>query len=119
MRRSIGSSRLLRCVLAALLVFAQIFAAVHAVGHLADLNTPPRAEHSASRGAPDGGVPVAERHGACLLCLVAADLSSMLPSAVPVMATAVLPSALPADPELVPGALRLPRPQARGPPASP
>ena len=61
MRRSIGSSRLLRCVLAALLVFAQIFAAAHAVGHLADLNTPTRAEHSASRGAPDGGVPVAER----------------------------------------------------------
>ena len=119
MRLSARSFHLLRSALAVLLVCAQVFATAHAVGHLGDLATLARAEDVARQATPDGGVPAAERHDACLLCLAAADLGAMLPSAFPVLAVQSVPTALPTGPELVPGALRLPRPQARGPPASP
>lgn len=61
-------------------------------------------------------MPAAERHEACLLCLAAADLVAALPPAVPVLDVDVQALTLPAAPDLVPGALRLPRPHARGPP---
>lgn len=119
MRLAARSSALLRSALALLLVCAQIFAAAHAVGHVGDLATFARAENHAAEASRDGGVPAAERHEACLLCLAAADLASVLPSVAPVLDVDVLALALPAAPDLVPGALRLPRPHARGPPVSP
>jgi hypothetical protein len=78
-----------------------------------------RGPRTSRQATPDGGVPAAERHDACLLCLAgggsghdaAADRFRCWPS--------MCPLALPAGPDLVPGALRLPRPHARGPPVSP
>ncbi len=112
------ASALLRSALALLLVCAQIFAAAHAVGHVGDLASLARDENRATQASREGGVPSAERHEACLLCLAAADLASVLPPTVPVLAVDVPALALPADSDLVPGALRLPRPHARGPPVS-
>lgn len=112
------SPALLRSALALLLVCAQIFAAAHAVGHMGDLAALARAENTVLQISPDGGVPAADRHDACLLCLAAADLAAVLPPTVPVLAVDVPALALPADSDLVPGALRLPRPHARGPPVS-
>ena len=111
------SSALLRSALALLLVCAQIFAAAHAVGHVGDLASLARGDTLVAQATRDGGVPAAERHEACLLCLAAADLVAALPPAVPVLDVYVLALTLPAAPDLVPGALRLPRPHARGPPA--
>ena len=84
-------------LLVAVLLFAQLAAGAHAVGHAAN---------------DEGGVP---KH-ACELCLAAHDLSTALPS------LAVLPPVVP--PQLVPtpapisGRASLPAPRAaqRGPP---
>jgi len=116
MRLAARSSALLRSALALLLVCAQIFAAAHAVGHIGDLAGLARADNLVTEASRDGGVPAAERHEACLLCLAAADLVAALPPAVPLLDVDVQVLALPAAPDLVPGALRLPRPHARGPP---
>ena len=53
------------------------FAAAHAVGHLGELSALAGAGAGASAAQADyeGGVPDAERHASCLLCLAAADLS--------------------------------------------
>ncbi|MCK6394668.1 hypothetical protein [Zoogloea sp.] len=110
------SSALLRSALALLLVCAQIFAAAHAVGHVGDLASLARGDTLVAQATRDGGVPAAERHEACLLCLAAADLVAALPPAVPVLDVDVQALTLPAAPDLLPGALRLPRPHARGPP---
>ncbi len=111
------SPALLRSALALLLVCAQIFAAAHAVGHIGDLAGLARADNRVAEASRDGGVPAAERHEACLLCLAAANLVAALPPVVQVLDVDVHALALPAAPDLVPGALRLPRPHARGPPA--
>ncbi len=116
MKLSARSSALLRSALALLLVCAQIFAAAHAVGHVGDLASLARGDTLVAQATRDGGVPAAERHEACLLCLAAADLVAALPPAVPVLDVDVQALTLPAAPDLVPGALRLPRPHARGPP---
>jgi hypothetical protein len=64
----------------------------------------------------EGGVPDAERHASCLLCLAAADLSSALPATPALPALESLPPA-PAG-ERPPAIVfrRLPCPHSRGPP---
>ena len=86
-------SAALRSVLALLLVCAQLFAAVHAVGHVGELSALARLGASAAQADYEGGVPDAERHASCLQCLAAADLSAALPSTPPLLAVAALPPA--------------------------
>lgn len=110
-------SALLRSALALLLVLAQIFAAAHAVGHVADLLAPSRGEAVVEASAFDGGVPEAARHESCLLCLAAAGLSAAPPPCQPMLAVALPPLPLP-DGVVLPGAARLLlRPPSRGPPS--
>lgn len=114
-------SAFLRSLLALLLVCAQVFAAAHAVGHVGELSALARIAAGASAAQADyeGGVPDAERHASCLICLAAADLTSALPS------TPALPALEPLPPPFVgelppaPAARRLPRPHSRGPPLLP
>ena len=115
MRRLHGSP-MLRSVLALLLVCAQLFAAVHAVGHVGELSALARLGASAAQADYEGGVPDAERHASCLQCLAAADLSAALPSTPPLLAVAALPPAAAGEPLPAPVFRRLPRPHSRGPP---
>lgn len=113
-------STLFRSVLALLLVCAQVFAAAHALSHVGELAELARGELSASASVPfEGGVPAAERHERCLLCLAAADLASALPSPHVFIPLQALPPANPVEPSVVLLATRLPRPHSRGPPLSP
>lgn len=108
----------LRSMLALLLVCAQVFAAAHAVGHVGELSALARlgAGVSAAQADYEGGVPDAERHTSCLLCLAAADLSAALPSTPVVPALQALPPPAVGELPLAPAAWRLPRPHSRGPP---
>lgn len=109
-------SALFRSALALLLVLAQIFAAAHAVGHVADLLAPSRGGAVVEANSFDGGVPEAARHESCLLCLAAASLSAAPPPCQPMLAVA-LPSLPLPDGVVLPGAARLLlRPPSRGPP---
>lgn len=113
-------STVFRSALALLLVCAQIFAAAHALSHVGELSGLARGDVLRVASAPyEGGVPAAERHERCLLCLAAADLASALPPSLPVLAVAALPPALPGDATFTPRAFRLPRPHSRGPPVLP
>ncbi|RTL33007.1 MAG: hypothetical protein EKK49_10315 [Rhodocyclaceae bacterium] len=112
-------SALFRSVLALLLVCAQVFAAAHAVSHVGELAGLVRDESTAASAPFEGGVPAAERHERCLLCLAAADLASALPSTPPSLPPQALPPACPADSPVVGRVARLPRPHSRGPPTSP
>ena len=117
MRSGRRPSAIFRSALALLLVCAQIFAAAHALSHVGELSLLARSETAQSASAPyEGGVPAAERHERCLLCLSAADLSSALPPSLPLRVVAALPPALPDDVSFTLPARRLPRPHSRGPP---
>ena len=119
MRSGQRPSAIFRSALALLLVCAQIFAAAHALSHVGELSLLARSETAQSASAPyEGGVPAAERHERCLLCLSAADLSSALPPSLPLRVVAALPPALPDDVSFTLPARRLPRPHSRGPPLS-
>lgn len=110
-------SALFRSALALLLVLAQIFAAAHAVGHVADLLAPSRGGAVVEASSFDGGVPEAARHESCLLCLATAGLSAAPPPCQPVLAVALPALPLP-DGVMLPGAARtLLRPPSRGPPS--
>ena len=125
--RRLRASAALRSVLALLLVCAQVFAAVHAVGHVAEWSAgrgpAPFAAPSPDAGAASGeagygGLPAAERHERCLLCLTAADLAAALPPALPVLAVDTLPAIRPGAVVVAPSVRRLPHPPGRGPPSS-
>lgn len=119
MRSGRRPSAIFRSALALLLVCAQIFAAAHALSHVGELSLLARSEAAQSVSAPyEGGVPAAERHERCLLCLSAADLGSALPPSLPLRVVAALPPALPGDVSFALPARRLPRPHSRGPPLS-
>ena len=112
-------SALLRAVLALLLVCAQVFAAAHAMGHLADLAIQLRHEPGAGVTPDPGSLPDTVHHGHCLQCLASACLGSGLPAAT-FLLTAGLPiQLLPVAVLPVTRAVRLPRPHSRGPPLSP
>lgn len=111
------SAALLRSALALLLIWAQIAAAGHALGHLGELAGLARVEGASTQVSRDG-LPLVDRHEVCLLCLAAVDLASLLPPGITTLAVAVPLSILPGAPDLLPGARRLPRPHARGPPVS-
>jgi hypothetical protein len=113
-----SASAVLRSLLALLLVCAQVFAAAHAVGHLGELSALARlgAGASAAQADYEGGVPDAERHASCLLCLAAADLSAALPSMPALPALESLPPLPGGEPTPAPAAWRLPCPHSRGPP---
>lgn len=112
-------STLFRSVLALLLVCAQVFAAAHALSHVGELAGLARDESIAASVPFDGGMPAAERHERCLLCLAAADLASALPSMPPSLPSQALPPVLLADSPVAGRVARLPRPHSRGPPRSP
>ncbi|WP_079435425.1 hypothetical protein [Zoogloea sp. LCSB751] len=112
-------STLFRSVLALLLVCAQVFAAAHALSHVGELAGLARDESSSASAPFEGGVPAAERHERCLLCLAAADLASALPSVPPSPLPLALPPAPLADSPVAGRVARLPRPHSRGPPLSP
>lgn len=112
-------SALFRSVLALLLVCAQVFAAAHALSHVGELASLARTESTAASVPFEGGMPAAERHERCLLCLAAADLASALPSLPPSLPPQAQPPALLADSPVAGRAARLPRPHSRGPPLSP
>lgn len=119
MRSGRRPSAIFRSALALLLVCAQIFAAAHALSHVGELSLLARSEAAQSVSAPyEGGVPAAERHERCLLCLSAADLGSALPPSLPLRVVAALSLALPDDVSFTLPARRLPRPHSRGPPLS-
>jgi hypothetical protein len=112
-------STFFRSTLALLLVCVQVFAAAHAVSHVGELSAQARSDSARASVPYEGGVPAAERHERCLLCLAAANLASALPSSVPVLAVDSLPPPMPCDGFLVLRAFRLPRPHSRGPPVFP
>lgn len=114
-------SAFLRSLLALLLVCAQVFAAAHAVGHVSELSALARlgAVASAAQADYEGGVPDAERHASCLICLAAADLSSALPSMPALPALESLPLMPVGERTPAPAARRLPCPHSRGPPLLP
>lgn len=123
-RASGKPAAVLRSVLALVLVCAQLFAAAHALGHVGEGLAEQRvagiaAALSATVGetAP-GGLPAAERHERCLLCLAAADLASALPPAQAFLAIEALPPTRLPDPVVVAAARQAPCPPCRGPPAS-
>ncbi len=115
------ASAVLRSALALVLVCAQLFAAAHALTHVGEGLAERRGAAVsvlATTGEPrSDGLPVAERHERCLLCLAAADLAAVLPPSPAFLAVEVLPLALPAEPAVVPLARRAPCPPCRGPPA--
>ncbi|WP_374486511.1 hypothetical protein [Zoogloea sp.] len=112
-------STVFRSVLALLLVCAQVFAAAHALSHVGELASLARNESTAASVPFEGGMPAAERHERCLLCLAAADLASALPSTSPFLPPEALPPALLADSPVAGWVARLPCPHSRGPPISP
>lgn len=112
-------STVFRSALALLLVCVQIFAAAHAVSHVGELSALARSDSARASVSYEGGVPAAERHERCLLCLAAANFASALPSSVPALAVASMPPLLPGDATVVLRAFRLPRPHSRGPPVFP
>ena len=70
-------STVFRSALALLLVCAQIFAAAHALSHVGELSALARGDATLAASVPyEGGMPAAERHERCLLCLAAADLAA-------------------------------------------
>lgn len=111
-------SPLFRSVLALLLVCAQVLAAAHAVGHIGGKADTGQEWASTSQPA-DRGLPAAERHERCLLCLAAADLAAALPPSLPVLGHADVQYLISGDGLHSLPAFRLPRPHSRGPPASP
>ena len=117
-------SPLFRSVLALVLVCAQLFAAAHALSHVGEGLAERRGAAELALGLPSpgetspGGLPAAERHERCLLCLAAADLASVLPPSPALLAVEALPPALPVEPAAWPAARRAPCPPCRGPPAS-
>jgi len=121
MRVGRSTSACLRSLLALLLVCAQVFAAAHAVGHVGELSSLVRlgAGLSTAQADYEGGVPDAERHASCLVCLAAADLSSALPSTPALPALEALPLPRVGEFPPAPAARRLPRPHSRGPPVLP
>jgi len=121
MRVGRNVSACLRSLLALLLVCAQVFAAAHAVGHVGELSTLARlgAAASAAQADYEGGVPDAERHASCLICLAAADLGSALSSTPVLPALESLPPAPAGERPSVAVARRLPCPHSRGPPELP
>lgn len=118
------ASPLFRSVLALVLVCAQLFAAAHALSHVGEGLAERRgaAELAFGLASPGdsspGGLPAAERHERCLLCLAAADLASVLPPSPAVLVVETLPPAQLAEPAVVLVARRAPCPPCRGPPAS-
>ena len=116
-----SASAVLRSLLALLLVCAQVFAAAHAVGHVGELSVLARLGAGAGTAQADyeGGVPDAERHASCLLCLAAANLSAALPSIPALPALESLPPAPVGELPSAPAARRLPCPHSRGPPLLP
>lgn len=119
MRSGRRPSPIFRSALALLLVCAQIFAAAHALSHVGELSLLARSEAALSASVSyEGGVPAAERHERCLLCLSAADLTAALPPSLPLRLVGALPPALPGDVSFTLPARRLPRPHSRGPPLS-
>ncbi len=119
MRSGRRPSPIFRSALALLLVCAQIFAAAHALSHVGELSLLARSEAAQSASVTyEGGVPAAERHERCLLCLSAADLTAALPPSLPLRLVGALPPALPGDVSFTLPARRLPRPHSRGPPLS-
>jgi hypothetical protein len=113
-------STVFRSALALLLVCVQVFAAAHAVSHVGELSVLARGDSALAASVPyEGGVPAAERHERCLLCLAAADLASALPPSPPVLAVDSQPPFLPGDATVALRAFRLPRPHSRGPPVFP
>ena len=118
------ASPLLRSVLALVLVCAQLFAAAHALSHVGEglaerRGAGVRAGTLATTGeSGPGGLPAAERHERCLLCLAAADLASVLPPSPAVLVVEALPPAQLAEPAVTLAARRAPCPPCRGPPAS-
>ena len=117
MRSGRRPSAVFRSALALVLVWAQIFAAAHALSHVGELSQLARKDAAQSASASyEGGVPAAERHERCLLCLSAAELGAALPPSLPLRVVAALPPALPGDVSFTLPARRLPRPHSRGPP---
>lgn len=118
------ASPLFRSVLALVLVCAQLFAAAHALSHVGEGLAERRgagalAATPATTGETSpGGLPAAERHERCLLCLAAADLAFVLPPSPAVLVVETLPPAQLAEPAVVLVARRAPCPPCRGPPAS-
>ncbi len=121
MRVGRSASACLRSLLALLLVCAQVFAAAHAVGHVGELSSLARlgVGLSAAQADYEGGVPDAERHASCLVCLAAADLGTALPSTPALPALESLPPPLVGELLPAPAIRRLPRPHSRGPPVLP
>lgn len=116
------ASPLFRSALALVLVCAQLFAAAHALSHVGEGLAERRGgaaivAAAASGESGPGGLPAAERHERCLLCVAAADLASVLPPSPAVLVVAALPPAPWAEPAVVPVARRAPCPPCRGPPA--
>ena len=120
--RRLHASSALRSVLALLLVCAQVFAAAHALSHVADrvAASSGDARLAAAAGQDDapGGMPAAERHEQCLQCLAAAGLGAALPATPPLPATEALPPALPGEFCVATRQHRQPCPPGRGPPLS-
>lgn len=121
MKAGRSASAVLRSLLALLLVCAQVFAAAHAVGHVGELSALARlgAGPGAAQADYEGGVPDAERHASCLVCLAAADLSAALPPTPALLVLESLPPMPVGEFFPAPAARRWPCPHSRGPPLLP